>query len=203
MFDRIAKIMLTLMLVSVLAGCGTRTEQLKTTPFVVEVENLNSMIVASLNKTGPHAGVGQAMKELLGWIGANKITPTGAPFALYYNVPGEVPDESLSWAVCIPVPENTGPDEKSLIKVITLPPMEVAFTIHSGGYENLPETYERLINWIEDEELITSGPALECYLSPVDAPSDSIKVKLGMVVQPMPESIDESGNEEGAGTGGN
>jgi effector-binding domain-containing protein len=201
MLDKIARCGLVLSALVILAGCGARTEKPQASEqFKAELEVLDSMTVATLNRTGPYAGVGAAMQELMAWIEANKIATTGAPFAMFYNAPGEVPPESCSWAVCIPVPENTKPDEKSHIGVSRLPVMDVAFTLHTGSYDKIQATYERLSDWIEDEGLMISGPAIEFYLSPGNVAPESIKVKVGLVVQPLPDSVDEEEQEPATGS---
>ncbi|MEO0070284.1 MAG: GyrI-like domain-containing protein [candidate division WOR-3 bacterium] len=197
MLNKSGKIVFVFAVVVFLISCGAKEEKAKPVEqFAVKLETLPAMTVATLNRTGPYSEVKQAMTDLMTWLEANKVTPAGQPFTLYYDSPADVSPESCSWAVCVPVPPETKGDEKSGIDINALGPITVAFTIHTGGLEKISETYDKLTNWIDEQDLVIAGPAVEFYLSGGEVPSESIKVKAGFVVQPVP---DEEGDKEETG----
>lgn len=169
--------------------------------FGAQIETLDSMTVASLNRTGPYSGIGNALKELNGWLEANNVTPAGAPFVLYYDSPQVVPAESCNWAVCIPVPQTTPSDQKAGVVVNKLPAMDIAWTIHTGGYDNVQSTYDKLLEWIDEEGYEVVGPAVEFFSTEENVPVESMKTKIGFVVQPQPDTEMEEESEP-AGDGG-
>lgn len=197
MCKKIGKIVFAFAAVVFLISCGAKEEKAKVVEqFAVEVETLAAMTIATLDRTGPYSGVKQAMTDLMTWLEANKVTPVGPPFALYYDSPADVDPESCSWAVCVPVPPETKADNKSGVNITTLGPVTVAFTFHTGGFEKISETYDKLTDWIDEQDLMIAGPAVELYLTGGDVPAESIKVKAGFIVQPVP---DEEGDEEKTG----
>lgn len=167
--------------------------------FVAEVATLDSMTVASLNRTGSYSDIESALKELKSWLESNRVNPAGTPFVFYYDDLQGVPPESCNWAVCIPIPATTRSDKKTGITVSKLPAMIVAWTIHTGGYGNVQDTYDKLLEWIDEEGYEVTGPAVEFFLSHDELPEDSMVTKVGFVVQPQPASELEEEEEEEEG----
>lgn len=188
-----------------LFNCGPKSDKPESTKpaqeFVAQIETLDSMTVASLNRTAPYSDIGNAMNELSEWLEANKVTAAGAPFVFYYNSPQQVPAESCNWAVCIPVPAATTSGHKGEIVVNKLPAMDIAWTIHTGGYDNVQSTYDKLLEWIDEEGYEVVGPAVEFFLTNENVPVESMKTKIGFVVQPQPDNEMEEESEP-AGDGG-
>ncbi|MGB9741749.1 MAG: GyrI-like domain-containing protein [candidate division WOR-3 bacterium] len=186
------------LIVLLVVQCGSdRKEKAKVAVFGAKLETLTEKTVASVEHTGPYEKMGAALSELSAQLAAEKINATGVPFAVYYNDPSIVSPESLSWAVCIPVAAGTTINPQSGIKIITFPQAIIASTIHTGGYNQIGETYERLIDWIDEQGLMITGPAMEFFISGKDVPVESILIKAGFVVEPAPDSaIDEDGEFE-------
>ncbi len=180
-----------LVLTLVTVQCGTRSEPKKPAgEFLVNIETLPPMTVASLNKRESATGVVAALNELKDWLKRSGVVPTGVPFALYYyEAPVDVALESLDWAVCVPVAAGFRADEKSGVRVAHFPQMTVATAFHHGD-KDVRETAGRLGEWVEENGWEISGPALAFYLNG-DTPSESIKVKVGFMVQPLSDSLEE------------
>lgn len=200
MIDRLKSIALVFS-VFVLLNCGPKSGKPESSKlvqdFVAQVETLDSMTVASLNRTGPYSSIEPALIELNDWLKSNNITPTGVPFVFYYDNPQTVAPESCNWAVCVPVPAATTSGQMGAIVVNKLPVMDIAWTIHTGGYENVQSTYNRLLEWIDEEGYEVVGPAVEFFLSEKGTPAESMKTKIGFVVEPQPESgIEEVEGED-------
>ena len=49
------------------------------------------------------------------------------------------------------------------VKIVDLPVIEVASLVHRGGMENIAETYEALVRWIEDSGYRVTGYSRELY----------------------------------------
>lgn len=175
-------------------GCGSKSPQtaIKSEDFVASVETLGAMTVAILNRTGTYSEVGGAIKELQDWLKKNNLFPSGVPFAFYYGEDStSVSSGSVSWAVCIPISAEVPLVEKSDVVIKKLEPMEVAVAIHNGGIDKIGLTYEKLENWIDDQGLEVVGPSLEFFISDSTTPVDSMRVKIGFVVAPVSEEIEE------------
>jgi effector-binding domain-containing protein len=178
-----------------LVQCGGRKEQARAPVFAGEIETLAERTVVSLERTGSYDNIGKALEELSAQLAAEHLNPNGVPFAIYYNEPGSVPEESLSWAVCIPVESGITLSTQSPIKIVTIPEAVFASTVHTGGYEHIAENYDRLEDWIDEQGLMISGPAMEFFISNKDVPAESMRTKVGFVVEPAADSIGE-GDED-------
>ncbi len=136
--------------------------------------------------------LGGALKELQDWLKTNNLSPSGVPFAFYYPEDStSVSSGSASWAVCIPISAGSPVVEKSDVVIKKLEPMEVAVAIHNGGFDKIGLTYEKLENWIDAQGLEVVGPSLEFFISDSTTPVDSMRVKIGFVVAPISEEIEE------------
>ncbi|MDP2954586.1 MAG: GyrI-like domain-containing protein [Chloroflexota bacterium] len=126
----------------------------------VEFKEVGPQTVAYVARKGSFAQFAAAMGELMGFMGRQGLQMAGPPFGVYYNAPGEVPEEELSWEVCFPV---AGASEGEGVKA--LPALEVAATVHKGSYHSMGATYQALATQIAAEGYRIAGPAEEVYLS--------------------------------------
>jgi DNA gyrase inhibitor GyrI len=69
----------------------------------VEFKVAPRIVVASLERKGPYAGVAEAMRDLKSWIGSKGVKQAGYPFCLYYDDPTEMAESELRSEVCIPI----------------------------------------------------------------------------------------------------
>jgi effector-binding domain-containing protein len=57
--------------------------------------------------------------------------------------------------------------ESGEVKVKTTKPQEVAFAVHNGSYQKLGEVFEKLAQWIEENDYEIAGPSVTvCYNDP-------------------------------------
>lgn len=199
MIKNITKAAIIFINLILLFQCGGKKEEISATRFAAEVESLSERTVASLERTGPYKNIGATLNELSARLDRENISVTGTPFIVYYNDPARVPQESLNWAVCIPVPAGVTVNPQSGIKIEKVPATLFAATIHVGGYEQIADTYDRLEDWIDEQGLMITGPAMEFFLSPDNTPSESMQIKVGFVVESVPDSIVDDGEKDEEG----
>lgn len=188
--DKIYTCVVIALIAIMLAGCGeqkTQPAQKPTTPptpqFVATVKTLDSMYVAAMNKIGPYTEMGKPLMELFTWLGKNKVMPAGAPFGVYYDDPAKVKPESTRYEVCVPVPAGTKGDK--MVKVKKFGPVQVAATIFIGPYDKVGLTYQKLAEWIMNNNYKLAGPAHEFYLnSPDEVPAESLQTQIAFPVRP-------------------
>lgn len=133
----------------------------------VIVKETESITAAFLPMKGPYTQVSEAFGKLYGWMGQKGYEPAGPPLGIYYNAPGEVPDEELAWELLSPISGEVAPgdpDEQG-IGVKKLEATRVASITHKGPYEGLSKVYEGLTAWIKDNGFETAGPPHEVYLN--------------------------------------
>lgn len=182
MSKSVASALAALLVVVLMLGCGSQQPAAKKEEPKLDasVQTMDSMVVAAVAKTGPYAGVGQALADLYAWLGKNKVQPAGGPCGVYYTGP-EVPQDSAKWEVCVPVPAGTKGDKDVVVK--TMPPAQVAMTLHVGPFVNAGATYEKLAKWIDENGYTVAGPAMVFYLSdPSTTPAESLKMNVAFPV---------------------
>jgi effector-binding domain-containing protein len=129
----------------------------------IEIVELQPQRAVTIRRTVPRAGLGAFFSEvfprLRGAIRAQGSTPSGPPFARYYNADPSAFDTEAG----IPFKGSfmlTG-DE---IHVVRLPGGRVAKTLHIGPYETLSEEYRRIEAWLVDEGLRGAEGPWESYI---------------------------------------
>ncbi|MFB0556546.1 MAG: GyrI-like domain-containing protein [Dehalococcoidia bacterium] len=134
-------------------------------PIVVTIKQVNPVTVAFLSVTGHYSQIPTAFDRLYGWINQKGYQPHGPAITVWYNIPGEVPDNELHWEVrsalsgdvigIAPDPDNLG--------VKRLDAAQVATTMHKGPYDGVEKTYKALIAWVAANGYEIIGPPEELY----------------------------------------
>ena len=136
----------------------------------VTVKKTEPITVAFVSKKGPYTLIGETFGRLYHWIGEKGYVPAGPPIGVYFNAPGQVPDEELLWELRSPIAGDvapSGPDEQGL-GVKKVEGAEVASTMHKGPYDQVGATYGALAGWIAENGYQIIGPGEEVYLSDPD-----------------------------------
>jgi AraC family transcriptional regulator len=112
------------------------------------------------------ATIGEVLPHIFIYAQQNGIALAGLPFTRYVEMgPGLITME--------PGMRVVSPGGASHGEVIadTLPGGPAATTIHAGPYDNLPEAYAAIEQWMEAEGLVAAGAPWESYLNdPSDFP---------------------------------
>jgi effector-binding domain-containing protein len=107
-----------------------------------------------------------AFRQLFVWTHQKGFQSADTPLAVFFNVPGQVPDDELLWEVQLPIAGGVapgGPDKQGL-GVRLLPEAEMASTMHRGSYSTLEEAYKALTAWLTEHGYEVVGPPEEIYL---------------------------------------
>lgn len=191
MYKSVASVCMALVAVVVLVGCGGQQPKApaKEEPkLTASVRTLDEMTVASMAKTGPYTGVGQAIADLFAWAAKANVKPMGMSFGVYSTGP-EVPQDSAKWEVCFAVAPETKPDKAAGVEVKKFGGMQIAATLHVGPYDKVQPVYDQLMKWIDENGYLIAGPAVEFYMNdPQTTPAESLKTEVAFVVQAKPEA---------------
>ena len=133
----------------------------------VKIKDINPMAVAFINVKGSFNQIPMTFQKLYGWISRKGYKPIGPSIAVYHNIPGEVPDEQLSWELRSQLSGNIAevePDTEGL-GVKRLDVVKMATTIYKGPYENIEPVYIALNAWVSTNDYEVSGPVEELYFN--------------------------------------
>ncbi len=133
----------------------------------VMVKQTKPMTVAFISVKGHFNQIPTAFGRLYSWITEKGYKPRGPAIAVYYDVPGQVPDDQLRWELRSQISEDIvaiGPDEQGL-GVKRVGAVQVAATMHKGPYEEIEGTYRALMAWVAENGYEINGPPEELYFN--------------------------------------
>ncbi len=148
------------------------------------LKDIPPRMVACLKCKGPWRQLPEMLVKLEEHLAKAGLEATGPACGVYYNTPAEAGGEELVWDVFRPV-ESRGAEaseDQSGFGIKMLPGTRVARAIHTGPYRRAGSTYERLEQWIREQELRLCGPAEEVYLSPLSSPLEEQRMEIRLPV---------------------
>ncbi len=128
----------------------------------VKIETMEPFAYFCLPGKGPFTDMRDVIARLLQEAKQQNAFPSGPLMAVYYNNPSEVSPEGLVWEVGFPVTPQAliqAPLELKEWKYT-----QVAVGLHKGSYESTGETIGKMLEWIEANGYVRSGPIAERYL---------------------------------------
>lgn len=139
-------------------------------PEIVEVPEATTAVIRGTVPMSDLANFFDDSFRVLGVVLAKqRVTPTGAAFALYHGIP----DESVTLEVGFPTDGVIEPDGSA--GAGSLPGGRVVRVIHAGSFDGLGDAWQRLGAWIGEQGLEPSDDFWEVYLtepSPEMDPAD-------------------------------
>jgi effector-binding domain-containing protein len=103
--------------------------------------------------------MGRCFGTVMEHLGAVGVEPAGPPFAAYHNSDMENLDLEVGFPVSAVI---AGGDE---VQAGTIPGGHVAVGLHTGPYDQLDETYEKLTGYITGQGLHPEQSIYEFYLN--------------------------------------
>jgi len=113
--------------------------------------------------------MGAAYEKLMGYFGAHGITPAGPPFSRYdghYET-----GQPIRFEAGFPVQKKHTAQEDVIYR--RYPASRVVAAMHRGPYSSLFITYNNVLKYINERNLIKNGPMWESYLTDPQAEPDS------------------------------
>ena len=121
----------------------------------VVLKKVAAMTVGSLRDIIPtYSEIGQLYGELFAYLGRQRISPVGPPFAIYHEE--EYRERDVDAEAAVPIAMSMPSAER--VKVRELPAVEeMACIVHQGSYDTVGEAYNRLLTWISRPTATPSG----------------------------------------------
>lgn len=129
-------------------------------PRFVQVEEVPTAVIADVVAADElPAFFDRSFSILPAVLSAQSVRPVGAAFARHRRAVTDTADLEVGF----PVDGAISPEDA--VRPSTLPAGRVARLVHHGGFEGLPDAWERLAAWIRDEGLVPGGGMWEVYLT--------------------------------------
>ena len=113
--------------------------------------------------------MGPLFGEVHGHILQNGQAPNGMPLAIYHSMDGDTVDLECAIPVASPI---AGTDR---IRAGELPAGTAATVTHVGPYDDLPQTWAALTEWMKSQGLEAAGAPWEVYVTDPGAEPDQSK----------------------------
>lgn len=135
----------------------------KVSEYTVVIKSAEPIRVASIRAvvpTPPDQGV--LWEELGTYLEAQRVKPVGTCLTLYHD--DEHRENDWDVEVCEPITEAL--KETARVKVRTLPAVkQLACAVHKGPFTTIPQAYDAILKWINDNGYHICGPCREVYLA--------------------------------------
>jgi AraC family transcriptional regulator len=132
-----------------------------------KIRKTEPMTVAFIAMEGSLSLINSAFGKLYTFVAEEGFIPAVPPSRIYFNVPGQVPDQELKWELRVPIAgicDPSEPDAKGL-GFRCLEETTVASIIHRGPFSTIGDTYNKLKSWIASNGYKVAGPCEEVYLT--------------------------------------
>ena len=132
-----------------------------------KIRKTEPMTVAFISMKGSLSLINSAFGKLYTFVAEEGFIPAVPPSRIYFNVPGQVPDQELKWELRVPIAgicDPSEPDAKGL-GFRCLEETTVASIIHRGPFSTIGDTYNKLKSWIASNGYKVAGPCEEVYLT--------------------------------------
>ena len=129
------------------------------------LKEVPTLTIASVQSTGSFERLTQVFMDLFRWVLINGGKVSSYPMALFPAPPGEIPAEGVRFEACIPIDPESDIKPGEEVSIRQLPACTVAFTRHHGGFGEVGRTYDRLLEWIGENNYEVAGPSRELYLT--------------------------------------
>ncbi len=164
----------------------------------VQVKEVPEMTVISLPFTGPYEQTQSKLDHLMGWLLRVGHPYSEPPMGLYHDDPSKVAEDELRGEVCLPIEEECEGEEDIVRK--ELPPVTVAYAVHEGPYDRLPEVYEDIFAWLRENgyRYVEEMPTREIFhklYGQTDIPEEYV-TEVQVPVEPVDAEEDAGGEEE-------
>ncbi len=127
----------------------------------VSLKFLMPVKVASTEEKGPREDIGKALGQINQFLKEKKIKVAGSAMALLHEDPKAVDLQKAHFEICLPISGKI--KGENAVKEKELAKAAFACSTHTGSLERLPEVYQILLKWIEDNQYKIAGPAREVY----------------------------------------
>jgi effector-binding domain-containing protein len=149
--------------------------------FTCNVEQKDAQPVLSIRSMTSEAAlpelVGRCFGAVAQYLGELGESPSGPPFAIYYNMDMQNLDAELGFPVGKALPG------RGEIKASEIPGGWQASLVYTGPYHGLGPAYAALAEFVQASGREATGVAIEFYLnSPMDTPAEKLQT---LIVFPL------------------
>lgn len=152
----------------------------------VTLQNLPALRVACVRHTGSYDQCGKAWDRLMAVLGPAGFLAGARFLGVCYDDPEVTPPDKIRYDACVTVDDDFAPSGD--IGILIIPGGEYAVTTHFGPYQNLGQTYRRLLGqWLpRSGRELRSSPCFEEYFnSPENTAPEDLLTDIHAPLEPL------------------
>jgi effector-binding domain-containing protein len=127
----------------------------------VSIKFLMGTKIASMEREGPVGEVGKVLEQLSQFLKGKKVKVTGPAMGLFLDDPKSFNPQKARYELCLPISGKF--KEEGGVKIKELEKGPFASLTYSGPIEKIPEAYQTVLKWIEENGYKVAGPIREVY----------------------------------------
>jgi effector-binding domain-containing protein len=127
----------------------------------ISVKFFMPMKIASTEQKGPREGMGKVFEQISQTLKEKKVKLAGIPMALLHEDAKGIDLQNAHFEVCLPISGKVKGEGE--VKGRELEKGAFVCITHSGPLEKLPEAYQELLKWIEENGYRIVGPSREVH----------------------------------------
>jgi effector-binding domain-containing protein len=117
--------------------------------------------------------IGSSYGQIGRYMEAHQVHPAGPPFAMYYNM------DMSNLDVEIGIPVQGEIDGQDNIKACSIPGGPAATAVHTGPYDTIGTTYDKITAFVKEKNLETQPYCYEFYLNdPRETKPEELKTEI-------------------------
>jgi AraC family transcriptional regulator len=152
-------------------------------PFA-SIQVVKPFVYVCIAHKGPLSEMGTVIGEFMQAMQAQGLFPSiqGPMVGVYFNPPGQVKPEELTWEVGFEVGDQASP--KPPLEKKTWTYASVAAAVHIGPYAKASETIQKLMAWVASQGYVAAGPVLERYMNnPMQVKPEELRTEIWIPVK--------------------
>ena len=149
---------------------------------VIQVKEKSAFCYTYMSFSGSFKTMPQKITQFMGEFFKQGLKPQGALISVYHNSPEQVKECELKWDIGFPISKDISINAP--LKKATYEKKTVLEYLHQGGYNKLPEIYQKLAKYIKENGLTVILPTFEFYLnSPMHVNPVDLKTRIEIPVK--------------------
>ena len=131
-------------------------QEMSQSEFKIEEKTIDDLLVCSVRMKGKYSDCGKVFPKLGRKFGRYV---NGAPMLLHHDT--EYREDDADFEVCMPIAKGKSSGE---IEVRSLAGGRCICLLHKGPYETLSRSYERIMNYVKENQYSVTTPTREVYV---------------------------------------
>ncbi len=152
-----------------------------------EIRRIDSSKIACIEEKGSYFQLNELFEQLKSYLDFRHVSYKPEHFAIIYDIPGERNMAKVHMAAGLELAgEALGNGE---VIIVTRSSGWMACDLHRGTFETLPETHQRLTQWIQSQGYRIAGPAYEYFSESVIPGKSGVSSQVMVEIQYPVEKV--------------